>query len=324
MVPATPEAFDHRRRSAAGCLCCGGRRLTREVQLVSGFLAQRAWRGRAELTELVSCEDCGLRFFERGLDDEEAACYYLGYRDADYQRSRQSWEPFYTPERHAATLAWSDSAARLDNLRHSLARAQAPAHFAAVLDHGGGRGHMLAAVNANRKAVFDPSGDSDVIGGESYSREIDLPGGWNLVLCCQVLEHISAPSRYLRQLHALLADDGWLYVEVPHEQWHSAPGGEGWRKVLLKALLHWRPLLIAADVFSTACRIKFGRLPPLGFVAMREHLNYFSANALRAVLANNGFSVDSCGINRCGQLFAVARKSVTVDACRDETMAGIT
>ncbi len=295
----------------AGCLCCGSHRLRREVQIVSGFLAVRAWQGRPELTELVSCEDCGLRFFERGLADDEVARYYLGYRDADYQCSRQAWEPFYTLKRHVAIQGWSDSPARLDNLRHSLARAKAPTRVDAVLDHGGNRGHMLAAIDADCKAVFDPSETPPVAGVDAYFTEIDLPGGWNMVLCCQVLEHISLPSGYLRHIHALLADDGWLYVEVPNEHWRPAPGGEGLRKAVLKTLLRWRPLLIAADVICTACRIKLGRLPPLGFVAMREHLNYFTKESLSALLAQNGFQVEACGIDNGGQLFAVARKFAT-------------
>ncbi len=311
MAPATPEAFDHCRRATAGCLCCGGRHLRGEAQIVSGFLAARAWHGRPEITELVHCQDCGLRFFQRGLDDDEVARYYRGYRDAAYQRDRQAWEPFYTFARHAATLAWSDSTARLDNLRHSLARAKAPAHFNAVLDHGGGQGHMLAAIDADRKAVYDPSGSPAAMDGETYARESELSGGWHLVLSCQVLEHISSPSRYLERIHGLLADDGWLYVEVPNEQWRPAPGGERMRMLLLKALLHWRPLLMAADAISTACRIKFGRLPPLGFIAMREHINYFTVESLGALLARSGFQVEGCGIDNGGQLFAVARKFAT-------------
>jgi SAM-dependent methyltransferase len=321
MATATTKVFDHRRRSAAGCLSCGSHCLRREAQPISGFLAARAWQGRPELTELVVCEVCGLRFFERGLDDDEASRYYQGYRDSAYQQSRQAWEPFYTARQHAATLAWSNDPARLVNLRHSLAQSGAPAHFGAVLDHGGGEGHMLAAVDADRKAVFDPSGGQTVRGRECYAKESDLPSGWNLVLCCQVLEHISFPSCYLRRIHDLLADDGWLYIEVPNEHWRSAPGREELRKALLKALLHSRPLLIAADMLCTASRIKLGRLPPLGFVAMREHINYFTQESLSAVLAGNGFQVESCGIDNGGQLFAVARKFGTNGAGCGNTAA---
>lgn len=311
MVPARAEAFDHRKRSAAGCLCCGSERLTRTVQPVSGFLAARAWDGKPEITQLLRCETCGLRFFERGMDDAEAEHFYLGYRDANYQRHRQSWEPFYTLRRHASLVAWSDAPVRRENLRRSLVAATAPQRFASVLDHGGSRGQMLAGIDAGRKAVFDPAAEPAIEGVETFSRATDLPGGWSLVLSCQVLEHISNPAAYLRHLHGLLSDDGWLYLEVPNEQWLPAAGPEAWRTGMLRTLLQVDAFLIAADMFCTVCRIKLGRLPPLGFVAMREHLNYFTARALSALLATTDFHVEACGIDDGGQLFAVARKYAT-------------
>jgi hypothetical protein len=322
MAPAAPEAFDHRRRSAAGCLCCGSHRLRREVQIVSGFLAARAWNGRPELTELVCCKDCGLHFFDRGLDDAEVARYYLGSRDAEYQRTRHEWEPFYTAGQHASLLAWSDSASRRDNLCHSLSLAAAPTFFNSVLDHGGSQGHMLAAVKATRKAVYDPSASPAVEGVESYSRAGDLPRDWTLILSCQVLEHTSSPAAYLQHIHALLGEDGWLYVEVPNESWHPAIGPEALRKRVLRKLLPMRPLLIAADVLCTVLRVKYRRLPPLGFVAMREHLNYFTAESLTALLERNGFQVATCGIDNGGQLFAVARKFATGAARTRNTADG--
>lgn len=281
------------------------------MQLVSGFLAERAWDGRPEPTHLVTCESCGLRFFDRGLDDIEAARYYHGYRDPDYQRQRQAWEPFYTPQRHAELLAWSDAPVRRQNLRRSLDIAGVPARVDSVLDHGGGRGQMLAGIDARRKAVFDPAATSAESAVEAFRSSADLPGCWSLILSCQVLEHISHPADYLRHLNNLLAEDGWLYLEVPDERWASAAGGEAWRARTLNALLHWDPLLIAWDSLCTASRIKLRRLPPLGFVAMREHLNYFTGDAMAALLAATGFKVEACGIDNGGQLFAVARKFAT-------------
>lgn len=289
--------------------------------MVSGFLAARAWNGRPEITDLVTCRSCGLRFFERGLDDDESANYYRGYRDDAYRRSRQAWEPFYTRRFNAALLEWSDAPVRRENLRRSLAAGHAPSSFHSVLDHGGSRGQMLADIDARRKAVFDPSAVSAPADVEAFSNGTRLPAGWALILSCQVLEHISHPAAYLRQMHDLLADDGWLYVEVPNEHWRSAPGREELRKALLKALLHSRSLLIAADMFCTASRIKLGLLPPLGFVAMREHLNFFTEKSLTTALTRNGFQVEACGIDNGGQLFAVARKFATAAAGCGNTSA---
>lgn len=318
------DPFDFCRRSADGCLCCGRANLRHETQLISGFLAQRAWGGKPETTRLAHCDACGFRFFERGLNDVEAERYYRGYRDAEYVRSRRCWEPFYTRTQHTVQVAWSRSAQRTDALRKALAQSSAPSHFGCVLDHGGNEGHMLAGVTADRKAVFDPSGCPTLPGIGRYAEADNLPSGWDLILSCQVLEHISSPAGYLHQMAALLGDQGWLYIEVPSETWRPASEAGRLRNAFLRWLIRWRPLLIAADVICTVSRIKFGRLPPLGFVAMREHLNYFSIEALTALLSNSGFSIDSSGINDAGQIYAVARKLRSTEASLGGTAKPVT
>ncbi len=86
-------------------------------------------------------------------------------------------------------------------------------------------------MEADRKAVHEPSACAAAQGIERYDNAARLPGEWGLILNCQVLEHVSAPATYLRDIAALLADSGWLYLEVPNEQWHPAPGavvGKNW------------------------------------------------------------------------------------------------
>lgn len=311
MPMGAPDGFDHQQRSAAGCLCCRSGNLRFETQIISGFLAARAWGGPPQTTRLVICPACGFRFFDRGLSNAEMTRYYRNYRDAEYVRARSRWEPFYTKGQHAALLAWSNSSVRLDALRQALADSNAPARFSSVLDHGGDRGQMLAAIASDWQAVFEPSGCPAMPGIECYTDAAKLPGGWELILGCQVLEHVSDPVAYLHEIGALLADSGWLYLEVPAENWQSAPGSEALRVACLQQLLRFRPLLMAADLISTVSRIKLGRLPPLGFVAMREHLNYFTTEALGAILRGSGFTIQGCGVNQAGQLFAVARKNAT-------------
>lgn len=153
MPTAAPETAGHLRRSAGGCHCCGSRDLQFETQIVSGFLAARAWDGRPELTRLASCPACGLRFFDRGLSDAEAACYCRGYRNEDYPRARWRREIFYTRAQHAALLKRTESPLRIEAMREALANSNVPRHFASAMDHGSDRGHMLAAVEADRKAV---------------------------------------------------------------------------------------------------------------------------------------------------------------------------
>ncbi len=119
------------------------------------------------------------------------------------------------------------------------------------------------------------------------------------------------------------------FPTAPLASRHIGAGGGAVENLQPAQLFHYpdsKPVQLiptTADLLCTACRIKLGRLPPLGFVAMREHLNFVNAESLRAILASNGFAVDSCGINRAGQLFAVARKFATVDAGSDKTVRTI-
>lgn len=307
---ALPEVAHRRIRSTDGCLCCGNAELIRTDQVVSGFLARRAWGGSPEIIKLAECLRCGFRFFERGLSAEESERYYRGYRNHEYQRQRQRWEPFYTPGRHAAVEAWAEQPDRIANLRQALARSNTPAEFRSALDHGGGRGQMLAAVEAARKAVFDPSGEFTLPEIEHHTREPEIPGGWHIALCCQVLEHVSDPLAYLRRVAGLLAADGWLYVEVPPENWTLATTGSR-RLQWLSALCRVPPLMMAIDMLSAASRIRRGRIPAWGVLSMREHINFFTVAALNRLLERAGFDVVASGVDAADQSYAVARKSVT-------------
>ena len=75
-------------RSSEGCLCCGGTNLHTETTIVSPFLAKRAWNGKPELTNLIFCSNCGFRFFDRGLSDEEVSNYCPGLGDDEYVKAR--------------------------------------------------------------------------------------------------------------------------------------------------------------------------------------------------------------------------------------------
>ncbi len=299
---------DERDRTGAGCLCCGNRVLRRETTVVSGFLAQRAWQGEPGLTALAFCDACGFRFFARGLSPQEGASLYQGYRDAEYFRARNSWEPFYTRAQHEAVVAWSRGADRATALRSTLARAGLPARFDYVLDHGGNAGHMLRGVDAGIKVVFDPSGCEALPGITRVSDPAGIPPRCDLFLSCQVLEHVSDPRGYLAHAASLCAEGGYLYVEVPDEMWTNAVLHGPWRDAWLKFLLRHHRLLILTDMLSTGCRVKLGFLPPLGFNPMREHLNYFTIRALDSILPGCGFEIVLSGHRGAGLIFAVARK----------------
>lgn len=76
MPTAAADPFNHQRRSAAGCLCCGSEGLLYETQIVSDFLVARAWGRTARDNPTRNLPCLRLAFFDRGLSDAEAARYY--------------------------------------------------------------------------------------------------------------------------------------------------------------------------------------------------------------------------------------------------------
>ncbi len=64
------------------------------------------------------------------------------------------------------------------------------------------------------------------------------------------------------------------------------------------------------DFWSTAVRIKFGFIPPLGFAKQHEHLNYFDAPSMATLVSKAGLEVLECSkVASSGAIVALCRKS---------------
>jgi len=301
--------MEHLHRSAGGCLCCGCKDLRAETTVVSPFLARRAWNGSPEVTRLIFCNRCGFRFFDRGLSDEEVSNYYRGYGNDNYAESRHRYEPFYTAGVRRELRDWATSGDRRSGLDKTLAKAGAPRAFRSALDFGGGSGHMLLDIDSPRKAVFDVDKTNVEPGIEGIVSPELLGRDWDLVLSCQVLEHLTSPLAALEQIKSLLAVGGCLYVEMPEELWTNRAFHSKARDLFLRGLLTSPFLLLTGDIVSTAFRKKLGVLPPFGFVPMREHLNYFTVDAISALMTRAGFKLLWSGRNDQNDVCAVALKS---------------
>jgi hypothetical protein len=86
-----------------------------------------------------------------------------------------------------------------------------------------------------------------------------------------------------------------LYITVPNREFPLAdiPTG-GWYPAYLRLVLRNRWATLAVDFWSTAVRVKFGRVPPLGFVKMHEHINFFDPACLRTMMRRSGLDVLAC------------------------------
>jgi hypothetical protein len=277
---------------ATVCPCCKESRLGAYPALVSPFLASYVFRTKAAATRLLECDACGLRFFEDRLTDAEAERLYSGYRGEDYFRARHRHEPWYTRKVNDE-LGRSDAVARSrrELVAGFLGRNTEVASIETVLDFGGDRGQMIPDGIGKERFVYEISGIPPVDGVRAIRSSADLEGKrFDLVLLSHVLEHCSEPKTVLEQVRPLLQRSSVLYVELPLDRvglgW--VPKSHAYGKYLA-ALARLPPALMAVDLYSTLVRLRYETVPPLGFVKMHEHINFFDERSLSRLLERCGF-----------------------------------
>lgn len=248
-----------------------------------------------------------MRWSDRGLTPDEVARLYSGYRGAEYFEQRHAFEPWYT-RRDNDGIGGEDAMLTRRKFMLQLMRSNGidSQGFSSVSDYGGDRGQMLADFAGANKFVFDLSLVDTDPGVQRLDKLEDGFCKFDLVLNCHVLEHMSDPLDGLRESVSLVRSGGLVYIEVPDEIW-SGPFQPRFQKDLLNRLCEHPSVLKLADFLCTASRVKTRWIFPLGFVAIREHLNYFTHDALRALMASANLDVICC-VGNSGALIAIGRK----------------
>lgn len=259
-------------RIASRCVCCGSAGLTRSGAVLMPFVAYRAfgwtpveitpdWGLRTiqsgmayPLCNSLQCQACGLVFLDIRFDAAEMAALYRGYRGADYTAQRERFEPGYA----ALNAAIIDHVPDTSQAETFLAPHVGPRPR--VLDWGGDTGDNTPFLKtALAVDIFDISDQPVIEGARRVSREQLQGAAYDLVVLSHVLEHVADPIALVRDAAAALRPGAIFYVEVPYEG------------------------LIAADPASRdlAVRKKY----------WHEHINFFTEDAMRALLARCGLEV---------------------------------
>jgi len=210
------------------CPACDGADLASSPAVLMPFVAARAlgqepveitaaWGLRDlrpgmayTLCHSLQCRACGLLFLDLRFTKAQMAALYHGYRDAEYTRQREHFEPGY-----AATVAQDYTC------RHAYIAAveqwlqpRLPAH-PRVLDWGGGDGSNTPFLGRGAVQVHDISGAplaAGAVRAEGSGARAD-----DLVVCMQVLEHVAEPLALLQEILPAMGPATLLYLEVPHE-----------------------------------------------------------------------------------------------------------
>lgn len=255
---------------ADACICCNGKDLSSSPAVLMPFVASRAlgqapleittdWGMRDlrpgmayTLCHSLQCRACGALFLDYRFTSAQMASLYQGDRNAEYTRQRDHFEPGY-----AATIAqdYVRRHAYIDEVEAWLQpqlRAQP-----LVLDWGGGDGTNTPFLGRAQVHIHDISDASLAPGAERANTLSTQP--YDLVVCMQVLEHLTDPLMALQGIHPLLGPRTLLYLEVPHEPLvRRFPAGTD----LTPHKRHWH-----------------------------EHINFFTQAALRALVTRAGLRV---------------------------------
>lgn len=90
-----------------------------------------------------------------------------------------------------------------------------------ILDYGGDSGQYIPDIfNSKHRYVYEISDVDPVEGVTRIDNFEDLKDiNWDLIMCCHVLEHVSDPKKILDQIFTFLPVNGYLYIEVPYEDY---------------------------------------------------------------------------------------------------------
>lgn len=202
------------------CLFCLSKNITRRISRFVPFLEERMFLFEPKDTYIVHCNNCDISYSSYRPNDEEMARLYSGYRDENYQKQRQKYEPSYTKEFNE-NLGHNSSnvISRKKFLESIVKRYVNTDKIKKVLDYGGDSGQFIPdCFSGADKYVYEVSNVPTVDGVKNISeKEIESNPDFDFVMCCHVLEHVTNPIEVIYKLISYCKNDGYIYIEVPYE-----------------------------------------------------------------------------------------------------------
>lgn len=191
------------------CPCCDSVDQTSMPAYMSQFVVWRTTGVKPESNLnnlLIQCNHCNYYFSDIRFTDKELARLYAGYRDQQYNQMRIECEPNY----HAVMYSDSYIKQRKEFINALIGRHVSDVN--SILDYGGDDGTYIPEIyTTTEKYVYDLSGANTLDGIKKYDPANKQK--FDLVMNCQVLEHVSDINQLMDSLKALA--NSYLYIEVP-------------------------------------------------------------------------------------------------------------
>jgi hypothetical protein len=251
------------------CLCCDSNNTSKTPAVLMPFIAKRifdydyvsideSWNlynfpaGNAmTICKSVFCNDCNFLFCDMRFDDEEMSKLYHNYRQKDYTNTRDFYEPGYF-EKNEIINQGIKYKKDIEDFLFGLA------DYQNILDWGGDDGINTPTLNAKNLYIYDISEKEVLENFKSLKYEELSEYNYDLIVCSNVLEHVSYPETLLKDMMSAMSDETILYIEVPYEKIMS--NSDLINKNEYKR--HWH-----------------------------EHINFYSENSLNKLLAKCGLKI---------------------------------
>ncbi len=271
------------------CPICGGKTVKQNA-VFSNFIKERVFDNVDVSTDVLICENCGFQYSSYRYNEMEVQKLYNGYRNEHYQKQRQRYDVWYTPQINAL-IGKNDTEIknRVKNMINILERniPNGLKSIEKVLDWGGDKGQFIPK-QIKEKYLYDIS-NVECVEGVSVINPYETNKDWDLVMCCHVLEHLANPIEVLESINSIMQKDKYLYVELPYELGKSNIfSNVGF---LFNKYFSWKNIIKHYINIKKlgACRI------------ISEHINFYTPEAISKQLENCGFKVVEVSVNKINQ-----------------------
>ena len=195
-------------------------------------------RSQAGHWPIVRCANCGLMMANPRDDEATLAQVYTSLQDAVYDAEDDNRRR--TAQRFLALVEkFKSPPAQLLDVGCATGMFVGEAHKS---------GWQVTGLEASEWAVArarERCPEAAFTAG--FLEETDLSQSVDVITAWDVLEHVSRPSKILRRLHGWLAEDGWLFLNVPNvESWVARLMGKRWVLLLREHVWYYSPATMAA------------------------------------------------------------------------------
>ena len=218
-------------RIAEFCICCGSKKLKNSPAVLMPFVAERVFNWKQikidktwglntiqngqtySICNTLLCSKCNFVFLDIRFSDKELSNLYNNYRGVKYTKLREKYEKNYEKRNKGLIkgITYLDEVEKfiLKNIKLPVS----------ILDWGGDTGKNTPFKNHSKKIHIYDVGNSKTVNGTIKVSKSNLKNRkYDLIVCSNVLEHVSYPSETLFDIKKNMSLKSFLYIELPYEK----------------------------------------------------------------------------------------------------------